>query len=523
MTPLTQLIHCSKWLLVSTLLITTSGYTQHYTADNGWYFRNFDTPELSWEKYRDTFIGIPPTKEHASSGFDLLFYEYVYKSELSSSGNCYGMSLMSLMILKKGGHMGFCAPCSQYPGDNSAAAAGPDNPRLYYAINLMHGHQVHLPSLRLYLDLLARGKTRDGQFAYDQFKYYEAMDDPCIVNITKSLSPTDGGHTIAAYQGIQVGGEKRLYVYDPNRTWYIPSHRSWYEAGSNYIAIQADGTWSFEMAGGDVWTGNPASGGNIVIAPISIAGPRSRTVSSMGLDALSFLNEFFIYGSGNDLNQVTDSKGKKLFKPGTKEIDNDPNTGMLNIVPWYPSDGTPPYNFQSYFQIGNPGGPIHFDVSSTNGYRLDVAGLRGHLIIEAIGGAGIDRVTIENLGMTSPKVMLANKIKAERFDIKFANIIQSNVETREFYLKNLVIPPDTQVELSIANNQNAIQALSPASNLVFDLEINQYRLGKINTIQLPKLQIISGQQTIIQPENWQIFNPDNFDIITRPILIDQTR
>jgi hypothetical protein len=94
-------------LMLIIIGVSQGASAQHYVADNAWFFRNFGTPELSWETYRDTFIGIPPTRNHASAGFDLLFYDYVYKTELSPPGNCYGMALMSLLILKKGGHLGY--------------------------------------------------------------------------------------------------------------------------------------------------------------------------------------------------------------------------------------------------------------------------------------------------------------------------------------------------------------------------------------------------------------------------------
>src|SRR5258708_17959433 len=88
-----------------------------YAATSAWQFKNLKDPTFSWDLYRDTFIGIPPNEDPLSSPFDVLFYENLYKSKLSESGNCYGMSLLSLMILQNGGHLGYCAPIPQYSGD----------------------------------------------------------------------------------------------------------------------------------------------------------------------------------------------------------------------------------------------------------------------------------------------------------------------------------------------------------------------------------------------------------------------
>ena len=232
-------------------------------------------------------------------------------------------------------------------------------------INQLHGHQVHKPSLELYLDLLARGKTRDGQYAYSQVEYYDMRDDPCVVSITRSLNPADGGHSLAAYDyGDYGANDKRIYVYDPNRSWYH-STQSFYASGSNYVTIKDDGTWSYPFSTTETWTGSPSSGGNLIIEPISIAGPRSRSPSTLGLNALDFLNEFFITGDGAELEQITNSKGKRFFKPGTMEVDMDPSTGMLNIVPWFPNHAEDtPLGFSSYYLLGNPGGELEIKVKS---------------------------------------------------------------------------------------------------------------------------------------------------------------
>lgn len=500
---------------------------QHFVEDNGWYFLNFGTPLLTWEQYRDTFIGTPPTYSYAASAIDAAFYDGVYKNQLSPPGNCYGMSLMAQLIRDKGGHLGFCYPVSQYSGGLTVPGTGPSDSRLTYAINVMHGHQVNLNSLKQYLELLSIGKTRDGNFAFQQAEYYELSDDYTIVSITKSLSPTDGGHTMAVYDTLTVGSEKRIYVYDPNRSWYESTGQSWYRSGSNYISIQSSsGAWSFVMAGSTgTWSGSPSSGGNIVITPISLCGPRDRSPASMGLDALSFLNQFFIYGSGNEITQVTNSQGKRLFKPGTIEIDNDPNTGLLNTVPIYPSDGNPPYDFQSFVMFGNPGGPLQFDVKSAgNGYTLELAGPRSIVRIQAVSKEGYDRFFVENPGMLSPRLKLTNNIAAEKYEVKFTQIVNPGKESRIFHLMDMAIPPKNLIEFAITPDRKGLKVISPNSSLGFGLQIERWELGKEKQIvQMPQLQIAAGQSQLFKPINWQILQivkpiVDIAPIITQPIF-----
>ena len=182
---------------------------------NTWRFDNFTTAELPWERYRDTFIGVPPDRDPWSSAFDVVFYDNLYKTELAKEGNCYGMALTALLLFKYEGHQGFCAPAYQY---TESSVADPNAP-LTLLINQMHGHQVNLPSLRLLLDIIASSKNRDGNYAYDQVNYYWSQDDPTLVSITKSLNPSDGGHTLIAYAAQPFLGQKRIFVYDPNRPW----------------------------------------------------------------------------------------------------------------------------------------------------------------------------------------------------------------------------------------------------------------------------------------------------------------
>ncbi len=260
---------------------------QHYAQSSGWQFDNFKDPVYAWDIYRDTFIGIPPSEDPWSSAFDVLFYNQVYKDKLSSNGNCFGMSLQSLMMFKKGGHLGYCLPIPQYSGDifgagPGGAKLGPTDAMLKRAINIMHGHQVNLPTIQLILNVISQNKNRNASFAYTAFQNARMQNDPTLVSITKTLNPDDGGHTVVAYDAQDLGGgNKRIYVYDPNRTWADPADRAWYTGNQNFIQINGN-AWSFVMAGPETWSGDPGSGGNIMIIPISVTGPHSRSPASLG-------------------------------------------------------------------------------------------------------------------------------------------------------------------------------------------------------------------------------------------------
>src|SRR4029453_10098062 len=120
--------------LLIAIVLSCPAHADDYASKNGWRFLNFSDATFSWDLYRDTFIGIPPTEDPWSSAFDVLFYDQVYKSKLSADGNCFGMSLLDSITQKDGGHLGFCAPVTQYSGDPTSAAMGPTDPTLRRAI-----------------------------------------------------------------------------------------------------------------------------------------------------------------------------------------------------------------------------------------------------------------------------------------------------------------------------------------------------------------------------------------------------
>jgi hypothetical protein len=74
------------------------------------------------------------------------------------------------------------------------AQARPIPPRtgLKRAINIMHGHQVNLPTLQHILEVIGKSKNRDGAYAFQSFQFYKLKNDPTVISITKSLSPFQG-------------------------------------------------------------------------------------------------------------------------------------------------------------------------------------------------------------------------------------------------------------------------------------------------------------------------------------------
>lgn len=302
----------SRLIIVGLMLVTGAvrGWSQNpdTTAAEkyGWGFRNFNDSLFTWDIYSHSYFGVPVDSEGtwASATFDKLFYKLVFHTTLPNPdntqgiGNCYGISLMSLMVNKFGGYYGFCGPTQAYHGDTTLSARGPDDPALHRIINIMHGRQLSLASIETYLDQAQIGHSENANVFLGVARQTIAREGPCIISITKTLNPVSGGgHSLIAY-GVTTDGSgvSKIWVVDPNRLWAVngPGDRWWYQADSNYVLCEPGGNWKFIMSDGEVW---PTSfQGHVIFVPISVAGPPGRVPSSLGLSIGDLLSKFYISG-----------------------------------------------------------------------------------------------------------------------------------------------------------------------------------------------------------------------------------
>lgn len=307
-----------------------------WVRDNTWYFDNFKKDSLPWEWFRETFLGIAPVP---SGDFDLIFYNELYKTKLCKPGHCFGMSAMALLMLKNGGYLGYCHPPYMYAGGDDGPDDGPDDPTLAMALALVHGNQIAHGFLAYYLDIIAKNKNRDGEYAYQQVLYYLSKEDYPIINITKDLSPADGGHVMVPYYAGDFGSEKRIYVYDPSRPYDTPgpNYHDWYENGQNYITVKSNGEWSFRKENDSIWTGSPGGGGNCIATPLSIAGKKDRLPQSLIAEGAWAINTIFIFGEDVQLDQISDpSTKRRLFNEERTDWETHPDRRLGNVLPFIP-------------------------------------------------------------------------------------------------------------------------------------------------------------------------------------------
>ena len=275
-------------------------------ARYGWGFRNFADTAFTWDIYSHSFFGVPLDSNLAwlTSSFDKLYFELLFHRLLPNPdnnggiGNCYGVSLLSLMINRFGGYYGYCAPTSSYTGDtNWANAVGPDDAALHRIINIMHGRQVSLGSIENYLDQIMSGHSLNCNYGFTLAGQTIGKEGPCLVAITPNPVPGQGGgHAMIAYGVTDDGaGHGKIWIVDPNRLWAVqsPRDRGWYQLDSNYISCDlGSGKWSFMMSDPALW---PTGGsGHLVIIPISLVGPPGRVPSSLGFAVGDLLSKLIL-------------------------------------------------------------------------------------------------------------------------------------------------------------------------------------------------------------------------------------
>jgi hypothetical protein len=349
-----------------------------WVKENTWYFDNFVKDTLPWTAFRETFIGVAP---QPSGDFDLLFYKELYSTKLADKGHCFGMDVMALMMKKNGGYLGFCHPPYVYsgtidtPSPTTNDTIGPADKNLETALDIIHGNQINHGFLSFLLDVIAIGKNRDGRYAFQQVNYYLAKDDPPVVSITKSFSPADGGHVLIPFYTQDLGATKRLYVYDPDRTYYKSGAdgKDFYENKNNFIEINSSsGEWKYTRASGSTWTGNPGGGGNLICIPLSIAGKKDRLPQSLLAEGSYALNTIFTYGDVK-IEQISDPASQKhLFKPNSKEWETDEHVQLKSVLPFIPLDGNsfvkPGRKSACYFTRGQTA--LDFQFRAYGDYRI---------------------------------------------------------------------------------------------------------------------------------------------------------
>ena len=317
-----------------------------WVLQNTWAFENFSDSNVSWNIFRQCFIGVSPT-ESGSGNFDLIFYNDVFKNTLYNPGNCYGMDVMAMLMMVNGGCQGYCHPPYVYPPANNTNYTAPLDPNLHTAINILHGYQISQAFIGFLLDGFSLSTIRDGNQVFAQVHQYLEQGDQPIVSISTGVIPGgDSGHVVVPYfQDTLDANTRRIFVYNPDWSIYKPpgdpDHQV-YTQGNNFITIKNDGTWSFPFnyPPAPPWSGSPSSGGLCIAIPLSVAGKKDRLPESLFSDANQAISSIFIFGADVKVRQITDLRShRRLLNAQGTDLETRPGMRTTNVLPWIPLGG----------------------------------------------------------------------------------------------------------------------------------------------------------------------------------------
>jgi hypothetical protein len=405
-------------ILTTVANFKTAGQDPAWVRDNTWFFDNFTKDTLSWNLFRETFIGVAPAP---SADFDQFFYSALYQTRLASPGLCYGMDVMAMLIMKNGGHLGFCHPPYVYSGVDR-----PDDPNLETAIEITHGNQINHGFLSFMLDVIAAGKLRDGNYAFDKVVEYLSKNDPPVICISASSGGLtgDSGHVIVPYAVQQTGSIKKIYVYDPNRSYYVNATdgRAFYDAGLNFIQVDANtGSWTYNMAGAlGNWFGDPNSGGRMVAVPLSVVGKKDRLPQSLLAEGAIAINTILIYGDVK-VEQITDHLNKrKLISDNGKDVETNESRRLKNVLPFisFGNTGTGSGNGNAYFVRGLD--QLDLQLRACGYYKIGFMFNGNYKYITGIGEGSVQHVF-------TPYTVVKSKLKKRKPVYRNVNIGRSTI------------------------------------------------------------------------------------------------
>jgi len=534
-----------KITLMLTLLIVVSLSIPLYAADefienHTWGFRNTTyftdgggTTVLPWEVYVRSFIGICPDSSEAKvlCPLDYAFYHAYNAAFAVAAGNCFGMSLLTNIIYKEEGHMGFCKPIYTYSG----GVDGPTSAKLCTTITVMQCHEWSHSGIMWMAENITGTHAADGNYAYEQVEYYLSMGDLPVLTIVKDASFV--GHTLVPYKVEEIGSKRYIYIHDSNK--WIPDRQDYYDSDSNYIEInKSSGDWSYYW-GKDEWGVDEfwgsSSGGYIFATPMSVVKASSRNPLQLG-GITDAMNHIFLTGA--NISQITDDEGHKFYKTSAgshnklSDIENNSSLKMKNVFRMPMISAAARGRVRSstrmknapeiYFAIGSGGKNLNFEIASTGKkYKFEMAGKDNIIRLSAPGGSsGKDNFEVKKLSTNNQELKLSSKRGAAKFEVELHRSVPGSKVSRIFKVTNLQAPSSSPVKLRLSEGRDALLVKGEKSPVTCNLEITQVVGGKITKMPSRTMNISGKEWQQVVPSNWNKLNGSTIKVNKLKMPID---
>jgi len=259
-----------------------------FRCQAAWAFHNFDTSSLSWRTYTNAFrFGFFDYIDPAT------YITYLAGKGMASGGNCAGMSLLADV-----GEDQFVVGDLKESFWQNFKNVNVATPRVMFDINTAHWQQLSSYFLHNWLGTYFNHPATNA--AAIEKDLTKADFNYGLLTLAQGTS----GHVLVPLRVSHSGSKILIDVYDPNRPCgSIPDTATYPKV------IIENGNWSYDMGSDGIWSGSNGMG------YIPYLGQDGWT--DLGTNLAGLVN--VIFGADVNVEQITDSKGRRMFvqgKPG---------------------------------------------------------------------------------------------------------------------------------------------------------------------------------------------------------------
>lgn len=461
---------------------------------DGWSFENFQTPDLSWDLYRRTYLAINPTENVIESPLDVAFYQ-IFKG-CAAQGNCGGISMLALALFRFGGYMGYGSPAFFYAG----GADGPDRADLYEVLNIMQARQFSAPGIRNFVDVVKAGQLNDGYAAFTRIQGGLASGDYHLLSVSNGLFG-DAAHTIVPYRAEIIGAQRVLHVWNSNRPYdAYPDH---YDLDLNKIVITGPTQWRYDQGyGGTVYDG--ANNGWFFAIPTSLIRHKGAQPISAGF-VLSNLTLLFVSGTGS-VAQIEDDDGHRLFT----EVGDHALRGSLETAEDRRLEGVAPWPWTGGLSGGRPG--ELFVVEQPEGSRP--------LTVTVTGGAyALQQLSSDRLTELAPQDQrrATDRIRLDGAGAQLDLSIRTGAARRRFDVRHVradgpgrwhgvrvrnALVTDDEVRVRVPATATSVAVSGEDKARKVDIEFERGRGRRLSTSTLGEQRLAPGKVLVAEPGRW---------------------
>jgi hypothetical protein len=492
-----------------------------------WGFHNFDTAELSWQEYAETFRDVSNDETTVWHPFDHLFYSLVYEG-IAAHGNCFGMCLES--IYAQVGRSSFAEPLHRWPEQGQE----------HEEVNIKHGYQVGAEFIDWFLGQFIAGNTHNPKNVFYASRDSWARGDYPIISLTKDTMGKDG-HAVRPYRWHEgdhpaYPGQLVINVANPN---HPDTGGGDDDAIGNLIRIDP-GSNTFRFESGDSYTGGEWSGGRMLSVPFSVlcTDPRTPFWEVFALLAAATL---IILGDGGQTSQITDAQGRTFYAPDLaapptnwSDIQRDaqlripnmariplinrtqrtiPASERLTRIPGFDSTRVPPIHLKTppeVYLLRGDMGSVRQEVIANAGYSWTMrsAVLSAH--VEAASAQGrTDTVTVEGAGTDRPLVSLsATAALPATLTIAGPSGVPTGQPTKSWIVQGLTLAPGQTLRARLDDTGQALLLQHAGDGPAAAFSVRAQAGGDAQTAATQAgITISPGQTMRFAPTDWALSSP----------------